>query len=134
MDLPSSGSPHPHQQHSQSPLPNDISQGLQSLHLYNQSIPPQSIPFSLQNNSTTLAMIQEHQVLKSSLPSSPGLPYPEISVTDENGCLPIYILHDDDANRRPSITRGILGKVPPVTEPLHHGHGTSTPPPLHNPL
>lgn len=41
--------------------------------------------------------------------------YPEISVTDESGCLPVYLLQDQDACRRPSITRGI-GKPPPTTE------------------
>jgi hypothetical protein len=43
-----------------------------------------------------------------------GFPYPEISVTDESGCLPVYLLQDQDSSRRPSITLGI-GRPPPQT-------------------
>jgi len=92
--------------HSQSPLPPDISQGLQGLHLYGPGPPS---PFSLMNNQQ-LAMIQEHSVL-SQLDPSTGFPYPEISVTDETGCLPIYLLEEQESSRRPSITLGI-GRPP----------------------
>lgn len=47
-------------QHPGSPLPPDISQGLQGLHLYGAGPPS---PFALANNQQ-LAMIQEHSVLK----------------------------------------------------------------------
>lgn len=93
--------------HSVSPLPPDISQGLQGLHLYGPGPPS---PFAQQQQ---LAMIQEHAVLKQIDPTT-GFPYPEISVTDETGCLPVYLLQDQDASRRPSITLGIgIGRPPP---------------------
>jgi len=49
--------------HPQSPLPSDISQGLQGLHLYGHPTQGPPSPFSLANNQQ-LAMIQEHSVLK----------------------------------------------------------------------
>lgn len=90
--------------------PTDISQGLQGLHIYNG---PPSSPFAIPNN-TALDMIEEHQVYNNS--TTPGLPYPEISVTDESGCLPVFLLQEHDSSRRPSITRGI-GKPPPESDP-----------------
>lgn len=121
--------------HPQSPLPPDISQGLQGLHLYGPGPPS---PYSVANNQ--LAMIQEHSVLKQIDPSvrpsskdlnyssksnsvqlicidcmQTGFPYPEISVTDETGCLPVYLLQEQDSTRRPSITLGI-GRPPPHTQ------------------
>ncbi|CAG7729991.1 unnamed protein product [Allacma fusca] len=99
--------------HPPPPCPLDISQGLQGLNLYNHQPQPPHSPF-MHTNNPTLAMIQEHPVLKH-LHASSTLPYPEISVTDESGCLPVFLLQEHDSSRRPSITRGI-GKPPPDTE------------------
>jgi len=99
--------------HSQSPLPPDISQGLQGLHLYGHPTQGPPSPFSIANNQQ-LAMIQEHSVLKQLDPTT-GFPYPEISITDESGNFSLRCLPQEDSSRRPSITLGIGRPTPPQT-------------------